>query len=102
MAHQRNPKPPYENGFYMVVVGDDDGVAEPVRIEDGFWYSTGCADPHSLSSIRVVEKLDTATTSNAELAEQRANAEFRQRDYDGWAKAYKKKYGVSPSHRRWT
>lgn len=95
------PELPYENGFYMAVIGDNDGFAEPVRIEDGHWYSTGCADPHSLNSIRVVQALDTKTATNAKIEADRKDEELRQRDYEKWAKAYRKKYGRAPGHRRW-
>jgi hypothetical protein len=81
------------NGFYMAYVGANT-KSEPVRVQDGFWYSTGCADPHSLDSLTVVEQLQPDELDTRTDAQKEA-------DYERYRKNYIRWHGREPGHRRW-
>ena len=100
-----------QNGFYIAVVGSSE-EAEPVRVQDGQWFSVGCNDPHSLDSIEIIKALDLSIPprSQREEAKRRSderrawldkNAELRERNYDRYREAYRRKFGWYPGHRRW-
>lgn len=101
----------YENGFYLAVVGDDD-TAEPIRVQDGQWYSVGCADAHDLGSVEIIRELDLTIPTRAQR-EQRARQEadedaweermevIRQANYEVYRREFYRRHGRYPGHRRW-
>jgi hypothetical protein len=93
-------KGPYQNGFYLAIIGDGN-EGEPIRIQDGYWYSIGCADPHSLDSILVWEELDTRVPNREQREAKAADERLRETNYRLWRERYYKRYGRYPGHRKW-
>jgi hypothetical protein len=99
----------YENGFYLAVVGDGD-EGEPIRVQDGKWYSIGCADPHDMASVLIIEELDVTVPTKAERDEQERKeaeeeaweARARQISYDEYCILFYRRHGRYPGHRFWT
>jgi len=90
-----------EDGFYIAVVGDGD-EGEPIRVQDGKWYSVGCADPHDLSSVLIVGPINLGFVPTREQrAEQERISRLRETNYQQYRREYRKKYGRDPGHRRW-
>jgi hypothetical protein len=98
----------YENGFYLAVVGDGD-EGEPIRVQEGFWYSTGCADPHDMASVLIIRELDVSVPTKAqrderaqkEAEEEAWRASLRQVSYEEYRVLYYRRHGWYPGHRRW-
>ena len=89
------------NGFYSAVVGDST-EAEPIRVQDGKWYSIGCADPHDLSSVEILDTLYMPhVPTKSERNEATRWAKLREENYREYARQYRKKWGRDPGHRRW-
>lgn len=90
-----------ENGFYIAVVGDGD-EGEPIRVQDGKWYSVGCEDPHDLSSVLIIAPLKMPyVPTKAERKEEARMDALRESNYQEYKRQYRKKYGRDPGHRRW-
>jgi hypothetical protein len=97
-----------EDGFYIAVVGDGD-EGEPIRVQDGKWYSIGCEDPHDLSSVLIIRDCDVSVPTKAERDEQARRdadedvweARVRQESYDRYRELYYRRHGRYPGHRRW-
>lgn len=91
----------FEDGFYVAVVGDGD-EGEPIRVQDGKWYSVGCADPHDLSSVFIIGPLKMGYVPDREArAEQARWAKLREENYQEYRRQYRNKLGHDPGHRRW-
>ena len=99
-----------ENGFYLALVGDGDD-AEPIRVQDGQWFSVGCADPHDMGSVLIVRAVSTIVPTREQLrkmarseAEQEAweasMKKLRETNYDAYRRKFYQRHGRYPGHRR--
>lgn len=89
------------NGFYIVLVGSNT-EAEPVRIQDGKWYSCGCEDPHELSGVEILHVLEIAGEGARTRHYDPRTPEERERDYQKSRQEHEKRTGRKPGHRRWS
>lgn len=80
-----------KDGLWFASVGGN--PTEVIRISAGQMYSIGCADPHALNGVELIEMVDDMPVTAAGMAKKRRAWRARQ-------ERHFKKPGRYPSYRR--